>query len=91
MNLTLSLNPEVEKGLRERAHERGVSLDTLLQEVVAREAGAPIQSVTPARRHISDVIRERMSKVPPEIMATMPKDGASQHDHYIYGFPEREE
>jgi hypothetical protein len=28
-----------------------------------------------------------MRKVPPEIMATMPKDGASQHDHYTYGWP----
>ena len=91
MNVTLSLTPQVEKGLKERAHERGVSLDAFLQEVVAREAGAPIESATTAKRHIADVIRERMSKVPPEIMATMPKDGASQHDHYIYGFPKSQE
>jgi hypothetical protein len=31
-----------------------------------------------------------MKDVPPEVMATMPKDGASQHDHYIYGWPKRE-
>jgi hypothetical protein len=31
-----------------------------------------------------------MKDVPPEISATMPKDGASQHDHYIYGWPKRE-
>jgi hypothetical protein len=30
-----------------------------------------------------------MKDVPPEIMATMPKDGASQHGHYIYGWPKR--
>ena len=89
MNVTLSLNPEVEKALMARAQERGVSLDAYLQEIVAREAGAAIRSVSQTRRHISDVIRERMSKVPPEIMATMPEDGASQHDHYIYGFPKR--
>jgi hypothetical protein len=41
-------------------------------------------------RHIADVICENMKNVPPEIMATMPKDGASQHDHYIYGWPKRE-
>jgi hypothetical protein len=23
-------------------------------------------------------------------MAAQPKDGASQHDHYIYGWPKRE-
>ena len=43
----------------------------------------------PRRRHISDIIRENMSRVPAEIMAAMPKDGASQHDHYIYGLPKR--
>ena len=41
MNVTLSLNPEVEKGLLARAHARGVSLDDYLQELVAREAGVP--------------------------------------------------
>jgi len=28
-------------------------------------------------------------KVPPEVMAGMPKDGASQHDHYNYGWPQK--
>ena len=92
MDVTLNLNPEVEKGLMARAHERGVSLDDYLHELVAREAAVPIQPPSsPVRRHISEVIRERMSKVPAEIMASMPKDGASQHDHYLYGSPKREE
>ena len=91
MNVTLNLSLAVEKALMARARERGVSLDAYLQDVVAREAGAAIQSVSQTRRHIGDLIRERMSKVPPGIMAAMPKDGASQHDHYIYGFPKREE
>jgi hypothetical protein len=41
-------------------------------------------------RHIADVIVENMRNVPPEIMATMLTDGASQHDHYIYGWHKRE-
>ena len=41
MNVTLSLNPEVEKGLLARARRRGISLDDYLQELVAREAGLP--------------------------------------------------
>jgi len=41
MTVTLSLTPEVEKGLMERALARGVSLDDYLQELVAREAGLP--------------------------------------------------
>jgi predicted DNA-binding antitoxin AbrB/MazE fold protein len=29
--------------------------------------------------------------VPPEVVDTWPTDGASQHDHYIYGTPKRPE
>jgi len=39
MNVTLSLNAEIEKSLMARAQARGVSLDDYLQELVAREAG----------------------------------------------------
>jgi hypothetical protein len=41
VNVTLSLNPEVEKGLLARARQRGVPLDEYLQELVVREAGLP--------------------------------------------------
>jgi hypothetical protein len=50
MNITLSLNPEVEKGLMARAQARGVSLDAYLQELVAREAGLP-GSAEPSQGH----------------------------------------
>jgi hypothetical protein len=30
-----------------------------------------------------------MSDVPPEIFESLPRDGASEHDHYIYGTPKR--
>jgi predicted DNA-binding antitoxin AbrB/MazE fold protein len=29
--------------------------------------------------------------LPPEIVETWPTDGASQHDHYLYGAPKRPE
>jgi hypothetical protein len=41
MNLTLSLNPEVEKGLITRAKERGVSLDDYLRELIVKGAEIP--------------------------------------------------
>jgi hypothetical protein len=40
-------------------------------------------------RPISEVIAEIMADVPPEVMAQLPKDGAAEHDHYIYGWPKR--
>ena len=39
LNVTLNLNPEVEKGLAARAHERGMSVEDLIQELVTKEAG----------------------------------------------------
>ena len=36
------------------------------------------------------IILDSMRDIPPEIMAAMPTDGASQHDHYIYGWPKRD-
>jgi len=36
------------------------------------------------------IILDSMRDIPVEIMATTPTDGASQHDHYIYGWPKRE-
>ena len=38
----------------------------------------------------AQIILDCMSNIPPEMMAKMPTDGASQHDHYIYGWPKRD-
>jgi hypothetical protein len=60
--------------LKAKAAAEGLSLEAWLQKIAEQKR--------PARhRHIAHVILENMRKVPPEIMQTMPKDGASQHDH----------
>lgn len=43
----------------------------------------------PKRRPIGERIAETVADVPPEELAKLPTDGASQHDHYIYGTPKR--
>ncbi len=40
MTVTLSLNPEIEKGLTARAKKLGLSLDDYLLAIVAREVGS---------------------------------------------------
>jgi|HubBroStandDraft_5_1064220.scaffolds.fasta_scaffold74810_3 hypothetical protein len=50
MNVTLSLNPEVERNLTARAHAQGVSLDEYLQELVAREAGLSCDEEKPPKQ-----------------------------------------
>jgi hypothetical protein len=57
MTVTLTLNPEVEKGLLARARERGMSLDVYLQEIVAREAGVPPSlPCSPNAKNLSDLL-----------------------------------
>lgn len=79
----IKLPDEQTEALKAKAAAEGLSLEAWLQKLAEQKR--------PARhRHITNVILENMRDVPPEIMASMPKDGASQHDHYIYGWPKRE-
>ena len=86
MTLTIDLPDEQLAALSAKARAHGVSAEEYARQVLAHDLDADARP----RRHISEVILENMSKVPPEIMAQMPKDGASEHDHYIYGWPKRE-
>ena len=60
MNVTLSLNPELEKGLMARAHARGVPLADYIHELVVRDAGLPLstEAHTDQRRfdNLSDLL-----------------------------------
>ena len=76
MTLTLNLSDEQAAALRARAAAEGLSLEEWLQKL-AGETAVPDRP----HRHIADIIRENMQDVPAEIMARMPTDGASQHDH----------
>ncbi len=92
MTLVLELPDNKEAALKAKAQAQGVSAEQYVQRMVDRDLEEPARSaVAPAvpRRHISEVIREIMSDVPPEIFESLPRDGASEHDHYIYGTPKR--
>lgn len=74
--------------LQAKAAERGLTLEAWLIALAVESMDTPV-AVQP-RRNIAEIIRENMQDVPPEVMASMPTDGAAQHDHYIYGWPKRE-
>ena len=42
VNVTLNLDPEVERDLMARAHARGISVADYIQELVAKEASLPL-------------------------------------------------
>src|SRR5260370_25360138 len=84
MSLIIDLSAEQEAALQAKAQELGVSAEAFAQGVFQRE-------ISGARRHISQVIRDNIKDVPRELLDQIPADGASQHDHYIYGLPKREQ
>ena len=47
--------------------------------------------LAPVRPTLAERIVARASALPPEVLEKLPADGASQHDHYIYGTPKRPE
>jgi hypothetical protein len=82
----IELSDEQAEALKAKAAVEGLTLEAWLKKLAGQE---PFPGSQP--QHIADIIVESMKNVPPEMMAAMPKDGASQHDHYIYGWPKKEE
>jgi hypothetical protein len=80
----IELSDDQAEALHAKAAAEGLSLEAWLQKLAEQERPA-----SRPHRHIADVLLENMQDVPPEIMASMPNDGASQHDHYIYGWPKK--
>ena len=82
MTLTIDLPEEKTVALAAKARAQGISARLVLEH--------DLEAAAPPHRHIWEVIAENMKRVPPEDLAAMPKDGASQIDHYVYGLPKRD-
>jgi hypothetical protein len=85
MTLTIELPEEQQAALAAKASAQGVSVEEYALRLLAHDLESP-----PPGRPIWEVIAENMKDVPREDLAAMPRDGASQIDHYIYGVPKRE-
>ncbi len=81
----IELPDEQAAALKARAAREGLTLEAWFMRLAdeASPAEQPLQTA-------ADIVVGRMRNVPPDVMAAMPEDGASQHDHYIYGWPKRE-
>jgi hypothetical protein len=88
MTLTIKLSDEHATALQAKAAAEGLSLEAWLQKLAEQET--PVEKSEKPMQVAADIILSCMRNVPPEIVAAMPKDGASQHDHYIYGWPKKE-
>jgi hypothetical protein len=79
-----ALLAEALKGLEEHAHRDGEASVANGHETVAPVAGPP-QAHTP----IWEAFIAASLEIPEEELDLLPTDGATQHDHYIYGTPKR--
>jgi hypothetical protein len=84
MNLTLQLSEEQVNALQAKAAEQGLSLEAWIVKLAETQSNA-----SRPRPPIWEIIAERTKNVPPEDLAAMPEDGASQIDHYVYGVTKR--
>jgi hypothetical protein len=88
MSLTIRLTDEQATALQARAEAEGLSVEAWIQKLA--EPIAPNPPVERPLQTAADIVLSHMRKIPPEIMTAMPTDGASQHDHCIYGWPKRD-
>jgi hypothetical protein len=90
MTITLPLQPQEEARLAEAARARGVSTDDFVREalqgILADPSKLPETRNTEARP-IWEVMLDNIEGISPEEFAKVPTDGASEHDHYLYGHP----
>jgi len=57
------------------------------QQVAERAAAGGVED--PGLLTAEERIAARAERLPHEVVAAWPTDGASQHDHYLYGKPKR--
>jgi Arc/MetJ-type ribon-helix-helix transcriptional regulator len=86
-----AINAAVQSGQFASADEM---IDRLVQEYAQRHrqqpaATQPQPPATPAYKPIWERAAELRKSIPAEEWDKLPKDGATQHDHYIYGTPKR--
>jgi plasmid stability protein len=84
MTLTINLPDEQEAALNGRAQSQGLSAEQCAGQLLIQALASP------ARPPLAERIRGIWSDMPDSVRAKLPTDGASQHDHYIYGVPKRE-
>jgi hypothetical protein len=85
----IELSDEHAAALKAKAAAEGLSLEAWMGKL-AGSAATPELSEERPMEVVAEIVLSCMRSVPLEEMAKMPSDGASQHDHYIYGWPKKE-
>lgn len=101
--MTIHLPENLENSIRQAVHSgQFASIDDAMAEAArlllrqleqeqgeARKSTESQGNAARTNKPIWEVVDELRKSVPPEEFAKLPKDGAEQLDHYIYGSPRR--
>ena len=84
MTFIIELPEEEVRELAAKAQARGVSAEDFARQALKRaiDEDAPPEPFWKA-------FTSRVHSVPAEVFDHLPADGASEHDHYLYGSPKR--
>lgn len=85
MTLQIHLPEEDVRALAEKAKSRGISTEDYAREVLLNDLG-DLPAAEPFWKVFAPV-----HSLPDEALEGLPTDGASQHDHYLYGNPKRDQ
>ena len=83
MTLTIELPEEEVRLLAVKARACGVSAEEYARQAIKRDLGED------APEPFWKAFTRRIHSLPAEAFDGLPEDGASEHDHYLYGSPKR--
>ena len=71
--------------LTAKAAAQGLTLEDWFKSLAVEPPAGPggVQSA-------AEIVLDEMRKLPADLMAALPRDGADQHDHYLYGWPKNQ-
>jgi hypothetical protein len=85
--IELELPDEQAAYLKAQAEARGLTIGEWIAELSGQISPRPDRPVD--ERPIWEILADSLKDIPPEELDLLPKDGASQVDHYVYGLPKR--
>lgn len=91
--MTITVDATYEDGVLKPAQPLPLSehekVRVTVEPQVVVDVRGPEIGKEPARPTLAEKLIALANALPEEVVARLPSDGASQHDHYIYGTPKR--
>ena len=85
MTLVLELPDSKEAALKAKAEAQGVSAEQFAEQILNRA----LEDNNSGVRSVWDIFAESRKRIPVEEFGKLPRDGADEHDHYLYGHPKQ--